>query len=273
MAISLSTIATGARMKAPKIGIYGVGGVGKTTFAAGAPDPIFMFTEEGQGNLDVARFEPRENDPVLKTYEEVLNCVQVLHSEDHNYKTAVIDGMDFLQPLLWRFTADKWREEDIESFGYGKGYGRAVDECRILMAWLDALRNDRNMAIILICHAETKKFESPDSQSYDQYKLALQDRLAAYVHDWVDVLLFANYKITVTKDKEAFNKERARGVGSGERIMFADKRPSFWAKNRYGLPPVLPLSWAAFQNAIVLSDSKPETKTTKKPAAKAAKDS
>lgn len=266
MSILLSTIATGARMKPPKIVIYGVGGIGKTTFAAGAPRPIFLFTEEGQGSLDVARFEPRKNDPVLQTWEEVIGCCQALHTEAHDYQTVVIDTLDFLEPLLWRFTSAKHAMADIEAFGFGKGYGYAVDEARVLMAWLDALRNDRNMAIILICHSETKKFNAPDHESYDKYKMRLQDRLAAYVHDWSDVLLFANYKIHVVKDKEAFNKERKRGVGAGERIMYAEERPAYGAKNRYGLPPELPLSWAAFQGAIVVPQSSKKPPTKKKSA-------
>lgn len=272
MAISLSTIATGARIKAPKVVLYGVGGIGKTTWAAGAPDPIFLFTEEGQGSLDVARFEPRPNDPVLKTWEEIIACLQSLHADPHKYGTVVLDSLDFAEPLLWHYTSHKHGKEDIESFGYGKGYVYAVDEARILFQWLDALRNDRNMAVVVICHSETKKFESPEAETYDRYKLRLHDRLAAYVHDWSDALLFANYKAHIVKDKEAFNRERKRAVGVGERVLYTEERPAYWAKNRYGLPVELPLSWASFQDGIVKPDIAPSKPATKKKAAAAAKD-
>ena len=269
MAVSLSNIVTGARIKAPKVVIYGVGGIGKTTWATGAPNPIFLCTEEGLGNLDVARFELRKDDPVLRTWEELLGCCASLYNDKHDYQTVVIDSIDLAEPLLWRFTAAKYGEANIESFGYGKGYGYAVDEARALLQWLDLLRNERNMAVVCICHSETKTFHCPNAESYDRYKLRLQDRLAAAVHDWSDALLFANYRAVVIKDDEGFKKTRKRGVGMGERVVYTEERPAYWAKNRYGLPPELELSWAAFQNAIVVPNT--NTKQTKK-TAKAAKE-
>ncbi|WP_423830963.1 AAA family ATPase, partial [Staphylococcus pseudintermedius] len=44
--------------------VWGVSGVGKTTFAAAAPNPIFLCTEEGAESLNVARF------PLLTSYEQ-----------------------------------------------------------------------------------------------------------------------------------------------------------------------------------------------------------
>ena len=265
MAIDLSTIATGIRLKPPKVVIYGVGGIGKTSFAAGAPKPVFLFTEEGQGMLDVKRFEPRKNDPVLKSWTEIIECLTSLYNDKHDYETVVIDTIDFAEPMLWKYTAERYNKSDIEAFGYGKGYLYAVDEARVLFQWLDVLRNDRNMAVVIVAHSETKKFESPDVESYDRYKLALQDRLAAFVRNWSETLLFANYKTVVVKDDEGFNKTRNRAVGVGERVIYTEERPAFWAKNRYTLPFEMPLSWAAFQNGIVIPETKePKPKTKAK---------
>lgn len=253
MAISLDSITSGVNLKAPKIVVYGVGGIGKTTFAAGAPKPIFAFTEEGQGSLDVHRFTD-----VIKNWLDLVACAQLLYNEEHDYDTFVIDSIDFAEPMLWAYTSQKANKENIEAFGYGKGYIYAVDEARVLFGWLDALRDQKGMTIIIIAHNETKKFEAPDTETYDRYKLRLQDRLAAYVHDWCDALLFAQYKAHVVKDQEGFNKERKRAVGTGERVLYTEERPAFWAKNRYGLPFELPLSWGSFQNSIVIPETKNE---------------
>lgn len=258
MAISLDNIVGGVRIKPPKIVLYGVGGIGKTTFAAGAPKPIFLFTEEGQGSLDVKRFEPRPNDPVLRSWGEIIECLSFLREAEHDFETIVLDTMDFAEPLLQRYTAERWSKTDIEEFGYGKGYVYAAEECRNLLAWLDLLRTERKMAVVVLCHSETKKFESPELASYDRYKLRLHDKVAAIIHDWADALLFANYRTHVVTDKEAFNRERKRAVGQGERIIHTEERPAFWAKNRYGLPPELPLSWKAFQDAIIVPEPQPQ---------------
>ncbi len=260
MAVSLATIRTGVRIRPPKVVLYGCGGIGKTTWAAGAPKPVFLFTEDGQGMLDLPRFEIRDNDPILRSWEELMECVYILHTGEHDYQTVVIDTFDFAEPLLWKHTAKKYGKEDIEAFGYGKGYAYAVDEARILMGWLDALRRDRNMAVVILCHSTTQKYHNPDSESYDRFSLNLQERLSEFVRSWSDCLLFANYRTAITKDKEAFNQEHRRGIGQGERVVYTQERPAYWAKNRYELPLELPLSWSAFQEGIVV----PETPTKKK---------
>ena len=42
----------------------------------------------------------------------------------------------------------------------------------------------------------------------------------------------------------------ATRLGSGARVMHAEERPAFLAKNRYGLPDTLPLSWSEFLAAM-----------------------
>jgi len=249
MAVKIDSIRKGVRIKPPKVVLYGVGGIGKTTWAAAAPKPIFLFTEEGQGMLDVPRFEP-DGKPTIQSWEQAIECLSVLHSEEHDFNTVVIDSLDFCEPLLQSYAARSRGKDGIEDFGFGKGYTFAVDDAMVMLRWLDALRDNRNMAIILICHAESKRFESPDAESYDRYKLKLHDRLAARVYDWADCVLFSNYKAHVVRDKEAFGQERKRAVGIGERIIYTEERPAFWAKNRYSLPPELPMSWGAFQDAV-----------------------
>lgn len=264
MSISLASIQRGPRLLPPKLCLYGVGGIGKTTFAAGAPKPIFIQTEDGQGVLDLARF------PKIESWAELIEAVGVLYNDKHDFETVVLDSLDFAEPMLWKHTAAAHNEKDIESFGYGKGYVHAADQFRVLLDGLDALRNERGMAVILIGHSETKKFESPDSSTYDRYQLRLHSRLGHLVHDWSDALLFANYETAVITEKEAFNRERKRATGRGVRVMYTEERPAFWAKNRYALAPKIEMTWAAFVGGMgqveeeTPPEALPDTTATKK---------
>ena len=63
MAISLSSIRRSGRPKPPMVIMYAVHGIGKTTFGASAPRPIFIQTEDGLGKIETDTFG------VLKTFD------------------------------------------------------------------------------------------------------------------------------------------------------------------------------------------------------------
>ena len=96
MALSLASLQRTNVLKPPRILIYGVAGVGKTTFASQAPSPVFLWTEDGAGTLDVTGF------PLATSFDDVLQALSALYSEDHGFQTVVIDSLDWLEPLVWR---------------------------------------------------------------------------------------------------------------------------------------------------------------------------
>lgn len=241
MAFNLSSIRRNESVSAPRLLIYGVEGIGKSSFAAGAPNPIFIQTEDGLGSLQVSHF------PLATQVSHVLDAISALFSDDHEYKTVVIDSVDWLENLILRDIDEKYEAKDL---AYGKGAMIAADKMREVLAGLNALRNERGMAVILIAHCEIKRFDSPETEPYDRYQPKLQARSSALVREWCDAVLFANYKTLVKKDDVGFNKSVARGISTGERLLYTAERPAYMAKNRYGLPESLPLSWEAFESAI-----------------------
>lgn len=50
-------ITRGKRQEAQKIVLYGPEGIGKSTFAAQFPEPLFIDTEGSTANMDVMRFD------------------------------------------------------------------------------------------------------------------------------------------------------------------------------------------------------------------------
>lgn len=222
----------------PRVVVYGVPGIGKTTFASMMPAPIFLPVEDGLGQLDVATF------PRPTSYSEVLRAITTLLEEVHDYQTLVIDSLDKLEPMIWDHVCETVpgdrgvKVERIEQYGYGKGYTHALSEWRRMLRGLDLLR-EKGIAIACIAHSAVVRFESPETDAYERYQLRLHKGADATICDWADAVLFANYKVAVVETATG----QKRGIGKGERMLHTQERPAFRAKNRYSMPDQIPMDW------------------------------
>ena len=241
MAFDLKSIRKNDAMAAPRIMVYGVEGIGKSTFGAGAPNPVYILTEDGLGSLNVDHF------PLATSFADVMDAIASLYKDNHAFETVVIDSLDWLEAIIQREIEQKYDAKDL---AYGKGSLIAAERWREILDGLNALRNDKGMAVILIAHTTIKRFDSPEVEPYDRYQPKLQERSNAVVREWADAVLFANYKTIVKKDDVGFNQTNNRGISTGERLLFTSERPAYMAKNRYNMPESIPLSWDAFAEAI-----------------------
>lgn len=252
--ISLESISKGKRLRAGRFIIAGKPKIGKSTLACSAPNPIVISIagEEGIDALDVASF------PTCKTYKEVIECIRALYVEDHDYKTLVIDSMSALEPLVWQETCERNNVKTIEKVGggFGKGYVEALSVWSEITKGLDALRNKKDMAIILIAHVKVKVFNEPGMEGYDQYQLNVHKDASSLLTMWADSVLFCNYKKKINKEDAGFNKERAvvKDLFAGERFLYTQERATHPGGGRwpYGnLPYEIKLDWNAFMAEVM----------------------
>lgn len=217
--------------KPPRILIHSKHGLGKSNWAAVSPNPIFLITEDGLTSIDVKHF------PLATNKNDVFSYMRLLLQEEHQYKTVVIDTLDWLEKIFWKEVCLEKGVSSIEEIGYAKGYTFAMVYHDKMIAGLTKLRDEKNMAIILICHNEIKTFNNPEGENYDQYVLKLHKKAATKYEEYCDAVLFMNHKAYVVEG-EGLNKNKA--TGSGERSIFTEPRPSFAAKSRYNLPFEIP---------------------------------
>ena len=128
--------------------------------------PIFVLTEDGMGKIEADHF------PLATSFEDVLKNLQSLIDNDNDYKTLVVDSLDWLEPLIWDKACQDNNFKSIESVGYGKGYVEALKYWRIYLNLLNELR-EKGYTIMQIAHNQIKRFESPEIEAYDRHELKL----------------------------------------------------------------------------------------------------
>lgn len=257
MTFTLASISDELSKEPPRILIYGVHGIGKSTFGAGAPDPVVIQTENGLANIKVKKF------PLAKSYDDVIEQLGVLAADKHDHKTLMVDSADWLERLIWDKVCKDAEVKSIEQIGYGKGYIHALTYWQEYVRALNYLREQRNMMIIQTAHAEIKAFNAPDTDSYDRYFIKLHKTSSALIQEFSDCVFFVNYVVHVVKEDQGFNKKKSKAKGGDERIIYARERPAFSAKNRYGLPDTVPFDQSGVKTWSALAEHIPYFQTLK----------
>lgn len=254
--MTLADVSAEAVAMPARVMTYGVDGIGKTTFWSQAPKPIFIPTEDGATRIEVAKF------PLCETWDSLLECLRVLCREEHDYQTAVVDSADWAQALAVKFVTDRdFKGNPVDFQDYGRGYRPLIAEWTKFLSALDFLRRTRHMEIALIAHAVASDFKNPEGNDWKIWKSNLHDSekcsIWAKTKEWVDILLFMNWRVAV-RDIEGATKDKAgkgKGVmvqGDTARMCYAGPSAAYCTKVRAGwaLPNEFPLSQAEFRNHL-----------------------
>jgi hypothetical protein len=232
----LQNIHNGKRQSPPRLLIYGTEGIGKSSFAATAPNPIFVPTEDGLDNIDCSQF------PLCHSFQDVLKCLEALQKETHEYRTLVIDSVDWLERLIWDFTCQQYRVDNIERVdgGYGKGYTIVLTHWRKFVEAIRELREQKNMIVILLAHAQVRTHTDPESSAFDTFLPKLHKSANALLCEWCDAILLATREFGAAKGEK----------GGGQRILRCTPSAVGVAKNRFNLPEVLPMDWNSLMQSM-----------------------
>jgi hypothetical protein len=231
-----------------RVGIHGVEGVGKTTFALGAPRPYLIGPDSGSVQFENVARTPEE----VRSWKDVLDNVALLQNESHDYETLVLDPLNWIEPLCWRHVCEQNGWATIEEPGYGTGFSTALDEWRVLVAAIERLWTTKRMIVVVTAHSAVKTFKNPEGDDFDRWQVAMNEKAAALWRQWCDDFLFAKHEVGTTKDAKT---KRVRGISTGDHRMFTEWNAAYDAKNRHNLPPEMPLSWAEFYEHVKRSSS------------------
>lgn len=225
-------ISRGKRKAPISIAIYGVEGIGKTTFASKLNGALIIDIERGSLNYDVARIE--NIDSYVKLSQVMQSLVKDAEAlQKQGIKTIVYDSLDAIEnELLIPHVLSKNRNAStLAEMEWGKGYEAENREFLNFLSYNRILKG-KGYNIVYIVHCQQKDVSLPDTPTYSHYELKLNKKLCASLKESVDMLLFFNHKLFVAKDGKA---------KASERVMITNHTAYADAKNRFGLDTQLPL--------------------------------
>jgi hypothetical protein len=252
------------RTIAPRIVINGVEGWGKTSLGVHAPGAAIIMArgETGYQTLLGAGRVPSVPAVLADNWLGLLALLDQVAAEPGTIQNLVLDALGGFERLCHEHVCARdfngeWGDKGFGS--YHKGYDVSVTDWLGLLNRLDRI-NEKGIGVWLLSHVQVKSFKNPNGPDFDRYEAACHQKTWGVTHRWADAVLFANFFTVAEKERGA---TRAKGKGGADRVLYAERRDAWDAKNRYGLPESIdvPTSAAeAYTSLITLINPNPNSK-------------
>ena len=237
-------ITKGKQQRAQRVVLYGVESVGKSTFAAQFPNPLFLDIEQGTSHLNVDRCD-------ISSWKQLTDSLVEAKATD--YQTIVIDSADWAERLCVEDLLASSKKTSIEDFGFGKGWVMVAERMSRMLASVDTLI-EAGKNVVLIAHSRIVRFEAPDAlAAYDRYELKLSKQSSPLLKEFADELWFLRFKTKVSTTDTG----KGKGIGGKERILLTTHSAAYDAKTRSGLAEELPLEWASVSHLFPIAKAAP----------------
>lgn len=223
--------------------IYGQEGVGKTSLASYAPDPLFIIDKNEQGihRLKKRKLVPStvKVGPHVEDWNTLLDACDELLNSSHEYSTIVFDSLTGYQRMCFDACCKAEYNNDFTStgfFSFFQGPRTAAQNW-----WPDFINRltdlqEQNINVILLAHSAVKTVNNPAGPDYDKYMPDLDKVIWSVTSKWAGGVLYYAHNIDISKEK---TERKMKASGGSQRILYAELDGGYVAKNSYNLPPVL----------------------------------
>lgn len=229
-------IISGITPTAPKVMLYSLAGVGKSTLAAKMSKPLFLDFEGGLNYIDCQRTEQYQD---LESFYKDLK--ELYYTKEREYDTLVIDSVDWLVRKTVEQAAGISAvklDETLNRSNGGYGNGKQVLENHIrtkLLPMLVAL-NKKGYGICLIAHAERKVMMDAEGVNSEQITPKIDINTMNVFVEWCDNIFY------MKKD------------AAGKRTIVLESDDTALAKNRLGLTGERDLSEVDINKLLTLKE-------------------
>lgn len=257
--LSLTDAIKGGKGLPSRVVFHGQAGIGKSTFAAHAPDPIFLLSagETGLHTLIDSGLVKETSSIEVHEWEQLIPLIEDLTTQEHKHRTLVLDTMDGFEKLANGYVcrtqfANDWSPKGFANYAAGN---RAVSDgpWRDLLVALDKLREVRRMSILCLAHTGVGNHKNPTGSDFNRWVPDSFKGVWAQTYAWCDICLYGYREVVTTKEQ---GDSKAKGKGIDVRIMATEWSAAWDAKNRHNLPAEIEMgnngkeAWANFIAAL-----------------------
>lgn len=235
-----------------KIIIYANSGMGKTTLASMAPNPIFVGLDDGGRKIRNPKTDTPVNAiPGIETFRDMRDAISQADLFPEG-STLVIDTITKAEVLGEHYTFETVKTEGgktaagIEDYGFGKGYRFLTETMRLLLTDMDALVR-RGVNVILLAQQGQATVANLEGTDYLEdgpklYNSKNGTGVRSEFCEWADhVFRIGHTGVNVVKANAKATKGKV--TGTTERVIFTAKELHFVAKSRpidgYNIPAVI----------------------------------
>lgn len=141
-----------------KMLVYGNSGVGKTVFAASAPEVLFLDADDGMMSIKhpVARWP-------IEAWTDLKEAHRYLREGGHPYKTVVLDSLNAVQKLGMDYTVAAYPvKRSYDNLPTMADWGKSLEDFNRLIRAFRALP----MRVIFLCASKNREFEDERAEPH-----------------------------------------------------------------------------------------------------------
>lgn len=224
-------------LKGKYICLFGKPKVGKTTFAAQAPNNLLLAFEKGYNAISGIKAQDINR---WADFKMVLKQLERPEAQEM-YDTVTIDTVGIMWEMCEQYICAQNQVTNIGDISWGKGYSLCKREFESCLRKITML----GYGLIIIAHVDKRIEKKDDESEIEIVSPAIPKRAYEIVNQLVDIIGY----IDVVYDDD----------GSSKRILCTRSTPTVMAGSRFPyLPPKIPFGYKELTNAVADAIEKSE---------------
>lgn len=209
--------------------------LGKTSFAAQWPSPIFVCDDKERGLEDLKVNAQVDSKifvaPPVTSWDMLIRLADQIATDEHAYGTAVFESITGFEQFCFQYCCEvdfnnNWTKGKEGFYNFYVGPKTAAKKYwPVFLDRLEAIAN-RGIHVILTGHTSVKSRKTTGEEDYVAEVATCDKELWAITHKWAEAILVMAMQVPTVNGKVS---------GSPARQIFLDKTGEYDAGNRYGL--------------------------------------